>query len=410
MFFLAWLEAWPPLSTRRLPSPICHALMGAALAWIAQVHLSWPLLLPFIALGFLARLREGPRQLLSAGAGFLIGLLAIGALALPTWIAFGLGGGSGGTTANLDPHWRNPITSYLETLARMLAFASYEVNRFIATGSARQLVFLDQHRWLVPAAVLLWLIGLLHPLWMALTAFRRRSAAPEWPAVRWLLLGTAALVAFSLFFSAAPAQARSFYIVAPVAFVYAAYAWTFIDSRRSRAIASVILGINVFLQASLALTRVSGPSLYMNRDRVVAAIERDRPDLLAHRRPFGRDLTAAMLSSSVSGADAQAHLVVTDADRSRAVRDLIVWSLVVHNRSDRVAYRDLWAEAVYYDEAGREIDRRREPIWVVIEPGESRRVQLVDGARWRPDVAMAAVRIVQGAPLPSVRPQGQPGS
>ncbi len=234
VFFLAWLEAWPPLTTRRLPATLCHALMGAALAWIAQVHMSWPLLLPFVVLAFLARLREGLRPALMAALGFTAGLLATGALVLPTWIAFGLAGGSGGTGANLDPHWRNPITSFLTTLARMLAFASYEVNRFIATGSARQIVFLQQHGWIVPVALVLWLIGLLHPLWLALTAFRHRSAPPGWPAVRGLLLGTAALVTVSFFFSAAPAQARSFYLVAPVAFLYAAYAWTFVDSPRAR--------------------------------------------------------------------------------------------------------------------------------------------------------------------------------
>jgi hypothetical protein len=405
VFFIAWLEAVPRFSTGGLRSPVCHVLMGAALGWIAQVHLSWPLLGPFIAVSLLARFRDGPHAAGIAFAAFAAGLLATGAFALPTLIAFGLEGGSGGTGANLAPHWREPLTSFLTTLARMLAFASYEVNRFIATGSARQLVFLDQHRWIVPAAVLLWLTGLLHPLWMGLTAFRRRSALPEWPAVRWLLLGTAALVTLSFFFSAAPAQARSYYLVAPVAFLYAAYAWTFIDSPRARQAAAVILIVNVFFQTSLALTRVSGPSLYMSRARVVAALDLARPDLFAHRRPFGRDATPAMRASSVQGADAASHLIVTVAEPSRAVRNLIVWSAEIRNRSATIAYRDLWVESTYYDENGQVLDRRREPVWVVVEPGESRHVQVVDAARWRPDIARAGLRIVQGEPLPAWRPR-----
>ena len=401
VFFIAWLEAWPHLSTHRLSPTFCHALMGAAIAWVAQVHMSWPLLLPFVGLAFLARLREGPRSVATATAAFAGGLLGVGLFVLPTWITFGLQAGSGGTGANLDPHWRNPMTSFLTTLARMLSFSSYEVNRFIATGSARQLVFLQQHWWIAPAAVALWLTGLLHPLWMGLTAFRRRSTTSDWPAVRWLLLGTAALVSVSFFFSAAPAQARSFYVVAPVAFLYAAYAWTFIDSRRTRALAAAVLGINLFFQASLAMTRWSGPSLYMNRPRVVEALERRRPDLFAHRRPFGRDVTPDMLATSVDGADAPGHLVISEALTSRGIRDLAVWSVVIHNRSDRVAYRNLWAETTYADAAGQVIETRREPVWAVIEPGERRRVQVVDGARWPSGTTRTEMRIIEGAPLPT---------
>jgi hypothetical protein len=74
---------------------------------------------------------------------------------------------------------------------------------------------------------------------------------------------------------------------------------------------------------------------------------------------------------------------------------------MIQNRSDRVAYRDLWAETTYYDQAGTVVDTRREPVWLVVEPRESRRVQIVDGARWRPDVARGEVRIVEAKPLPT---------
>ena len=213
----------------------------------------------------------------------------------------------------------------------------------------------------------------------------------------------AALLACFALFSAAPAQARSFYLVAPVAFLYAAYAWTFIDSRRARVIAGIILGLNVFFQGSLAITRLGGPSLYMNRARVEAALEQRRPDLFAHRRPFGRDVTPPLLATSVEGADAPAHLVVEDAQVTRALRDLTVWSVVIHNRSDRVAYRDLWAETAYADAEGQALETRREPVWVVVEPGERRRVQIVDGGRWDPATARTSIRITEGAPLPAVR-------
>jgi hypothetical protein len=407
LFFLAWFEAWPATSIGRVPAPLCFGLMGAALAWVAQVHMSWPLLLPFVTMAFAVRLRDGTRAIARAAGPFLVGLMATGVFVIPTWIAFGWAG-SGGTDANFDPHWRNPVTTFVTTLARVLAFASYEVNRFLGTGSSRQAVFLQQHWWLVPFAGLLWLTGILHPLWLALTAFRRRSAQKAWPAIRWVLLGTAALVSVSFFFSAAPAQARSFYVVAPVGFLYAAYAWTFVDSRRTRTLAACVLGLNLVLQSGLAIARWSGSSLYMNRPRVVDAITLRRPDLFAHRRPWGRDVTPDMLTSSVAGADVPAHLVVTDAQRWRAIRDLVVWSVAIDNRSDRIAYRDLWAETSYYDQAGTVVETRREPVWQVIEPGATTRVQLVDGTRWRPDAARTEIRIVDARPLPGRGPVTSP--
>ena len=52
LFFIAWFEAWPPTSIGRVPATPCFALMGASLGWIAQVHMSWPLLLPGPHAGF----------------------------------------------------------------------------------------------------------------------------------------------------------------------------------------------------------------------------------------------------------------------------------------------------------------------------------------------------------------------
>jgi hypothetical protein len=62
IFFVGFMEAWPSLRIERVPVPRAHAGMGAALGWIMQFHMSWPLLLPFIAAAFFARAREGWRS------------------------------------------------------------------------------------------------------------------------------------------------------------------------------------------------------------------------------------------------------------------------------------------------------------------------------------------------------------
>jgi hypothetical protein len=210
-------------------------------------------------------------------------------------------------------------------------------------------------------------------------------------------------VSMSYFFVMEPAQARSFYIVAPVALAYAAYCWTFLDSPRWRTIAAGILVVNLLLQSALALIHVSGPSLYLDRPLLVEAIRLHEPDLFAHRRSYARDLTTDELASAMVGADARGDLVVEEAVMTRAFRDLTVWSLVVHNRSTRVAYRDLRCETRYGDRAGAVIEQHDEDVWIVVEPGQTVRTQVIDGARWTGPMARADARIVAAQPL---RPTG----
>src|SRR4029453_16761383 len=112
-----------------VPAPPGPAARGAPLGWVMQLHMSWPLLLPFIAAAFYARAREGWRSSGPAAAAFLGGFVLTGAFILPTWMTYG----SGGTGENVHVHWREPISTFFKTLARLLAFSSYEINRFIGT-------------------------------------------------------------------------------------------------------------------------------------------------------------------------------------------------------------------------------------------------------------------------------------
>jgi len=62
--------------------------------------------------------------------------------------------------------------------------------------------------------------------------------------------------------------------VSPVALLFAAYCWTFIDSLRWRRVAIVVLAANLVLQTALSVARLPSTSLYMNRPVVAAAIRR----------------------------------------------------------------------------------------------------------------------------------------
>ncbi len=313
LFFAGFFEACPPLAIGRIRVPMAHALMGAAIGWIAQVHMSWPLLLPFAGLAFFGRFREGARSIGIAVASFIGGLLVTTSVLIPTFVAYGLFQGAGGTADNITITWREPFSTVLTAAARFLAFASYEVARFIATGSPRQIVLLWRHTWLIPAAAIVWLAGIAHPLWMFLTAFRRASPRPEWPLVRWLAVGAVMLVSASFYLVVQPTQARMYYLMAPMAFIYAAYCWTFVDSPRWRRVAAFVLVVNALFQIGLAVIRFPTSSLYQHRDVVQAAISLKEPDLFGHRRPYARDVPPEDLAAAIIGADAPGDLQVVNA-------------------------------------------------------------------------------------------------
>jgi hypothetical protein len=402
IFFVGFMEAWPSLRIGRVPVLLAHALMGAALGWVMQLHMSWVLLLPFSAAVFFARAREGWSSSGLAAAAFCGGFVLTGAFILPTWITYGVF--AGGTGENVYFHWREPTSTFFKTLARLLAFSSYEINRFIAIGSGRQIVFLQDHWWLIPPVLFLWLLGLVHPIWMALTAVRRTRTHADWPMVRALFIATVLLVSGSFFFTVAWAQSTSFYVVAPVSFVYAAYCWTFNDSPRARRLAAVVLSVNLVAQVSLALSRLSGPSLYMDRPLVTQAIAERTPGRFANRRPWGRDVTPDVLASTIVDANPAVHLEIESAEPSRYVRDVISWTFVVRNRSSTVAYRDLLCELRYFDSAGSVVERHREVVWMVVQPGEMRRGTVVDDSRRDAGKAKAELRVVDAQPLRPVTP------
>jgi hypothetical protein len=397
IFFIGFMEAWPALRIGRVPVPLAFAGMGAALGWIMQLHMSWPLLLPFIAGAFVARAREGLRSFGQAVAAFCGGFALTASLIVPTWMTYGILAGD--TGENVYFHWREPVSTLFKTLGRLLAFSSYEINRFFGTDSSKRLVFLRDHWWLVPPVLFVWLAGIVHPIWMALTAVRRTGAHADWPAVRALFIATLLLASASFFFTVAWAQSTALYVVAPVAFVYAAYCWTFIDSPRARRLAAVVLGVNLVVQGGLALSQVSGPSVYLDRPLLMQAIAERTPGRFAMRRPWGRDVTPDVLASTFVDANPAADLEIGNAEHSRYVRDVISWTFVVRNRSATVAYRDLLCEMRYFDNAGSVVRTDHEYVRLVIQPGETRRGTVVGETRWGSGWAGGDLRVVNAEPL-----------
>jgi hypothetical protein len=377
LFFVGFFEAHPRFSIGRLSGPLAHFMMGVAIGWMIQIHLSWPLLLPYAAIAVLARAREGWRATARDVGALAAGIALPGLLLLPTLLKFGLHAGTGGTGRNLQFHLIGPGV-LVTTTGRFLAFASLEVLRFIGSDTAKRLVFVSRHLWIAPLLAIVWAVGIVHPLVMAGLWFKRRHPArDDWTALRVLVAGTVGLVFAAYFFVMEPPQARAFYIVAPVAMVFAAYCWSFIDRPVWRRVAGVVLVVNIAYHLGLALAKAPEGSMYMNRAVVAASVTERDPDVFSHRRAFAMDAT---LVDAHAHRDPRGEIVLVTPTWSIGAGRAILWSVTVRNTSSTRAYRDLLYYADYQDASGRQVLRRHGYIVDVVQPGESRAVEINDGA------------------------------
>jgi hypothetical protein len=340
-------------------------------------------------------------------AAFMVGAFVPALALLPTLLRFGPGQGSGGTLNNLHVHFVSPEI-LVTTLARFLSFASLEVARFIETDAAKRLTFFERHLWLLPLGIVVWAAGIVQPLWMLRVWFKRQSPFAEWRAIRALTAASVLLVYVSFFFVMEPAQAHSFYVLAPIALVYAAYCWTFLDSPRWRTVAAALLAVNIAFHLGLAVAQAPEKSLYKNRGVVVAALRDNAPQMFAHRRPFAIDGGPATLSDPDRGHVPARDIVVSSALVSVGRFGVVVWDVALKNVNPRVAFRDVLYYSKYFDESGQVLEQRHEFVRDILQPGESWRVQLNDGF-FRVPFARATFEVVAAeALLPAFEESSSP--
>ncbi len=378
-FFVGFFEAVPALSRRVLRPRAAFALMGAAVAWIMQIHMSWPLLMPYVLMALLLRARSTrfAAGTLAANLAWLaLGAAIPAATLVPTFVEYGLDGGSGGALANLHFHFVPP-DRLVTTLAQFFSFASLEINRFVANDNAKRLLFLMDHPWIVPLIVVVLVAGFAQPIWMLGSWFRRAPEQPDWNPLRALVVFTVVLVYTSYCFVTEEPQAHAFYAVAPIACIYAARCWTFIDSPRWRRVAAVVLALNVAFHAALIWTQGPEQSLYANRPVIAAAIREKQPEIFGHRRPYAVAAGPRALDDR-SRPYELTDLTIDEQTVRRAPLDTAVWTVRVTNRNPRVAFRNLIYTSTYTDGEGAIVQRHQDVIKDVLQPGQTKQFRMAD--------------------------------
>src|SRR5262249_42517814 len=138
-----------------------------------------------------------------------------------------------------------------------------------------------------------------------------------------------------------PPQAHAFYVVAPLALVYAFYAWSLVDRPRWRVVAAAVLATSIAYHAGLAAVK-SGRSMYHDRAVPAEAVRAGAPRVFAPRRDYSMDARldpAAGREPDVRG-EARDDLQLAASTWSQPW-GITVWTVTVRNRSATAAYRDV---------------------------------------------------------------------
>jgi hypothetical protein len=285
LFFVGAFELLPRVSIRIVPRRLAFAFMGFGLLWVYQLHLSFPLMLPFVAAAFLATAKTDRREALSGAAWFLAGAGLPAIALLPTLWAHGFGTIFSTAGANTVVDASN-VLRIPEITARFLSFGSFELPRFLGNSTETRLEFLSQHRWSIPFVVFAGVVGLVQPFVLLVGLFRSQRASTTFKAVALTTSLTIALICASFLFSVKDPASHAFYVVYPVATIYAFHVWEGLLGRRwARTIAAALLVSTAAIHLAIALDRVRTHSLYADRARVVRAIEQQDYRLLGERRP-----------------------------------------------------------------------------------------------------------------------------
>jgi hypothetical protein len=285
LFFVGALEIYPFTSKHVIAHRWANFMMGFALFWTMQLHLSWVVLVPYLLLAFYYQARKGGVTFLRALGCFAFGATVTGSLLLPTYLKYGFEKGAGGTTSAIILNKEN-VTAFWGILTRTLSFASFEVPRLLGPHTAERLAFLKQEPWLIPFVLFLFVVGTAQVAALIGSWFLRDHPHEDWRAIKYLLLFNVCLLYVSFLFSIKPPQSNHLYVTLPIPMIYSLYCWSrLLKSKRWQVFAMVFIACGVIFHLGLALHNRTLFSLYTERPVVESAIQNRDYKLLGDRRP-----------------------------------------------------------------------------------------------------------------------------
>jgi len=288
LFFVGFLETLPQFGISAIPLWLANLMMGFAVFWNAQFHASAVLLLPFLALSIYLQTKHSPlRESLVGLKGFLLGATPTASLLVPTLLRYG-SVALGGTRALVQFRFSN-LSSAFVILAQLFSLASAEVPRFLGRDIATRLTFLRSEPLAAPFAIIALVLGLLQPIVMAVSVFRRHHHREDWPTVRGLAISAFVTIWISFAFAAKSPKSHMYYLMLPVMMLFTFYVFSPWDSKRwFLTVAAVLLFCNLGFHFGLAAHNLREKSFYTYRASIVKAMDQKDYTQMGERRRDAR--------------------------------------------------------------------------------------------------------------------------
>lgn len=292
LFFVSAIETYPFLSRDLISRKWANFMMGLALFWIMQLHLSWVVLVPYVGVSFYFQFKKLGRSVFAEMMWFAGGAIISGSFLLPTFSKYGLNAGLGSTNETVAFNSGNLLRNLniVEgVLGRFLSFASYELPRFIGANTAARMAFMKQNLWLIPLVVVLTVIGILQCIAMLVLWFKKTHGEKDWKAVKYFTLATVVLLYVSFLFSTKAPVSHTFYITFPIAMLYSFCCWSeFLKQKAWQKFAAIFLVCGLVFEIGLAANNFRHSSIYLERGKIVEAIKAKDYRLLGERRAGSR--------------------------------------------------------------------------------------------------------------------------
>jgi len=283
-FFVCLLELLPIFERTILPRKLCYFVIGFCPFMIMQLHMSYVLLFPFIGLVFLLFILKPFRlkELLINGLVWLLGAIAGLLTLIPTWLHpdESMPGVGSNVIFNID-NYKNIII----VLTRYLSFASYEIPYIIGVNTQTRIDILKSNIWMAPFALFLLVFGFFLVVVFIYSFFKHKTDT-TFNKVKYLTFLGYVLVFLSFFFSIKGPSSHTFYILLPLPVFYSFYCYDWLWSKfkwwKYLMYAAVVSCL--FFYPGLGAYNLSHKSLYVDRQKVVKAIEQKDYRILGNRR------------------------------------------------------------------------------------------------------------------------------
>ncbi len=291
LFFVAFFESHPKLRIGALPEWVCFFLMGFAIFWIMQLHLSWVLLGPFTAVAFFYLLRtKNIRKIAIQTVAFLSGCLTTASLLLPTLLTYGLspasasGSTAPSTVGMVQINFEN-AKDLFRVISMYFAYGLFDVTRFIGAHTGERLQFLRDYWWAAPFTVFVAVAGVAQLLYLLFRTVRQQQDDRMLRHVRNAALGGLAVLYGSSLFSKVQVPAHGAVLLFPLVVLFALHVFRE-PMRRAwfRKTIYAVLGSAVIMYVAIAWKDYTTISIYRNRDVIVRALAQDDYTKVGRRR------------------------------------------------------------------------------------------------------------------------------